>query len=298
LIGTFTGGTITKWCWDPVGMTWVNTGQINAPGTTAGLDNDFYWLAGSTFGSAVTLFATNGGGGSNTGGGTLWNVTDTTGYSLSSGFSTTTLTQVAQQSVISKEYFRGVAIVPGSAVSPPVVTGFMVNGGAQQRSRLTTITVNFAAAVDVAQFQTLGAVSLTRANPSGGPTVNTSNGLIVAPATGTQSSITLTFANVVNAGIQNRSLTDGYWTLAVAPAGYSFTSTNLDAVPQLHRLFGDINNDKTVDGSDFGVFGTQFGTTPGLDTSGIGISGFDVNNDGTIDGTDFGEFGNRFGLTL
>ena len=102
-------------------------------------------------------------------------------------------------------------------------------------------------------------------------------------------SITLTFSNVVNAGINNGSLADGRWQLSVLPAG--FTSTAGD--PTLRRLFGDSNNDGTVDGTDFGDFGNSFGLTfvPGTNP-------FDSNADGTVDGTDFAEFGGRFGLTL
>ena len=39
--------------------------------------------------------------------------------------------------------------------SAPIVTNFTVNNGAVQRSRITTITVNFANPVDAAQFQTV-----------------------------------------------------------------------------------------------------------------------------------------------
>lgn len=59
----------------------------------------------------------------------------------------------------------------------------------------------------------------------------------------------------------------------------------------LRRLFGDNNNDGTVDGTDFGDLGNVFGQT-------VANNPFDFNNDGTIDGTDFGEFGNRYGVTL
>ena len=69
----------------------------------------------------------------------------------------------------------------------------------------------------------------------------------------------------------------------------SFQSTLND--PTLRRLFGDSNNDGTVDGTDFGDFGAVFAQT-------VAASPFDFNGDGTIDGTDFGEFGGRFGLTL
>ena len=120
---------------------------------------------------------------------------------------------------------------------------------------------NFANPVDAAQFQTVGAVALVRtvATSTGtvGTAVDNTNGLIVSPATGLVTSITLTFSNVVNAGINNGSLADGRWQLAIPPAG--FTSTADD--PTLRRLFGDSNNDGTVDGTDFGDFGNSFGLT-------------------------------------
>src|SRR5439155_16859470 len=137
----------------------------------------------------------------------------------------------------------------------PVVSSFTVNGGAVQRSRLTTITVTFASPVDLSQFQSAGAVTLTRtaATPVGtvGTVVNTSNGLIVSPATGTGSSITLTFANLVNAGVESGSLADGRWRLAIPSAGNYQSALN---DPTLRRLYGDSNNDGTVDGTDFGFF--------------------------------------------
>ena len=61
--------------------------------------------------------------------------------------------------------------------------------------------------------------------------------------------------------------------------------------PRLRRLFGDSNNDGTVDGTDFAAFGNAFGQT-------VANSPFDFNGDGTVDGTDFAQFGNRFGTTL
>ena len=47
----------------------------------------------------------------------------------------------------------------------------------------------------------------------------------------------------------------------------------------------------TVDGTDFGDFGSAFSQT-------VANSPFDFNADGAIDGTDFAQFGARFGMTL
>jgi hypothetical protein len=194
----------------------------------------------------------------------------------------------------------------------PVVTGFSVNTGASQaymdqRSRLTNITVTFASdltAPQFAAFSAVGGVTLTRNHVAAGSslTVGTlvqtgavgANGLI-ALTQPTSNTIQLTFSNadgsqqLPDRGVEYGSLGDGYWQLAIPSATY--VSTDMD--PSLRRLFGNSNNDSTVDGTDFGAFGNVFGTT-----FAIGTNGFDFNNDGTVDGTDFGEFGNRFGVTL
>lgn len=176
----------------------------------------------------------------------------------------------------------------------PVVSGFIVNDGNAQRSRLTKIVVNFASPADALLFQTLGAVKLTRTgiptNNIGtiGTVVDLSNGLQIAPASGMVSSITLTFASVDNAGINYGSLADGRWQMNIVPAG-NYLSPNGPGDIQLRRLFGNNDNDTTVDATDFGFY-PPFGAA--VDNP------FDFNNDGTILADDFGEFGNRFGFTL
>ncbi len=172
-------------------------------------------------------------------------------------------------------------------------TSFIVNNRATQRSRITSLTVFFVSPVEAATLIGTGAIKFTRtaATNTGtvGTVVDTGNGLLVSPVSGLVNSVTLTFANVLTAGIDHASLADGYWQLSVSPIG--FTSNPGD--PALRRLFGDINGDGTVDGpNDFAQFGSVFGTTAAGNP-------FDFNNDGTIDGTnDFAAFGNRFGVTL
>jgi hypothetical protein len=177
---------------------------------------------------------------------------------------------------------------------PPAVTGIVVNNGNTQRSRLTTIQVNFAKPVDVDQFHAAGAVFLTRTGVATnnveavGTVVNNTNGLIITPASGSgmTSSLTLTFQNIDNAGLDFGSLSDGRWALTVQPAGYLAQSPGT----QLRRLFGDADNNGTVDASDFSFF-PPFGALTG--------SPFDFNNNNDIDSaTDFANFGNRFGYTL
>ena len=52
------------------------------------------------------------------------------------------------------------------------------------------------------------------------------------------------------------SLADGVWRLAIPALAYTSTLGN----PLLPRLYGDINNDNTVEGgTDFSEFGARFG---------------------------------------
>ena len=182
---------------------------------------------------------------------------------------------------------------------PLAVSDLTVNNGDAQRSRLTTIRVTFANPVTIDQFSAVGAITLTRTTATALGTVGTivqtgatgANGLISVTQLGPTNTIDLTFSNAdlsaVTPGVESGSLADGRWQLAIPSA--SFVSTLND--PALRRLFGDSNNDGTVDGTDFGDFGTAFGLT-------VANSPFDFNADGTVDGTDFAEFGNRFGVTL
>jgi hypothetical protein len=151
---------------------------------------------------------------------------------------------------------------------PPTTVSFItVNVGADQRSRLTSIQVNFTNPVNAANFATAGAIALTStAGPSIGTIVQTGaigpNGrILVSPASGMVSSLTLTFDNAdgsaTSAGVENGSLTDGRWQLNIP--SFSYTSPLND--PNLRRLFGDSNNDGTVDGTDFAAFGSVFGQT-------------------------------------
>jgi hypothetical protein len=170
-----------------------------------------------------------------------------------------------------------------TVVTPPV-SGFTVNNGDLQRSRLTTITVAFTTPQDAAAFQALGAVTLA----NGTTTVDTTNGLIVSPAAGMTTSLVLTFAHVETAGVEYGSLADGYWRVATPGLGYLSPLND----PSLRRLFGDINGDGQVDG------GTDFAAFALGDVTPITMA-LDFNADGTIDGgTDFAEFGDRFGRTI
>lgn len=191
-----------------------------------------------------------------------------------------------------------------SASSTPGVSGFIVNNGAAQRSRVTTLTVNFTQPVDVATLTSPGGITLTRTSALNSGAVGTvvqagatgGNGnILLSPANGNVTTVTLTFDNAngieSSSGVENGSLSDGYWQLAIPSLGYSSALGDFE----LRRLFGDNNNDGTVDSIDFSGFGSTFGLSSG---TGNFNAAFDFTGDGTIDAADFAQFGSRFGISL
>ena len=68
-----------------------------------------------------------------------------------------------------------------------------------------------------------------------------------------------------------------------------------DFTLDLHRLFGDVNGDKAVNGLDLTAFRNAFGT---VSADAGYVSSLDFNGDGAINGTDLIEFRNRFGVIL
>jgi hypothetical protein len=184
-------------------------------------------------------------------------------------------------------------------VTAPAVdgSGISINGGAGQRSRVTTLSVPFNAAVDIQP----GAFTLTRTTLPGG----TGDGTAITSAAGGQISVstslvngktvaTLTFTGtgLVDAG----SLADGVWQLKVdktkvsassgGPALAADFTTPTDPgnfTTRIYRLFGDFNRDGSVDGLDKVAFDQSLNLTstdPGF------LAAADKNNDGSIDGLD------------
>jgi putative intracellular protease/amidase len=173
-----------------------------------------------------------------------------------------------------------------AAANPTIAeTSIVVNDGAVQRSRVTSVTVTFNSPVNPIMLSAPGAVTLTRGNTIVQTGAIGANGriLVSAPMAG-NTQFTLTFDNAnggaVSAGVERGSLSDGVWTLRIP-------SFNVTA--EVVRLYGDSNGDSTVDGADLAVFGNAFGTA---------TADYDSNGDNIIDGADLTVFGNRFGTTL
>jgi hypothetical protein len=186
--------------------------------------------------------------------------------------------QVGDGSALSNVATRQITIVDG----PPVVTDFQVEGGSAQRSRVTRLSVTFSEVV------TLDPGALTLVGFAGTLTSNVDN-------TGGRSTLTLTFAGV---GTEFGSLADGNYTLTANAANvHDLTGNQLsgNASFNFHRLFGDINGDKTVNLSDLTAFRNAFGSTT---TDANYLSFLDLNGDGVINLSDLTQFRNRFGVIL
>jgi hypothetical protein len=180
--------------------------------------------------------------------------------------------------------------------SAPHVTGVTVNGGAAQRSMVTTLAVTFDTTVTIAA----GAFTLTRAGlPNGQPGDGAAVGT-VSVTTQTVGGVTVATLSFSGANVTAGSLADGNWTLAV---DHTKVLTTAGAVPMaadftqagIKRLFGDGNGDGRVDNADFFLLRSTFGLSAGQ--AGF-LAAFDYDGSGLIDNADFFQFRARFGLTI
>jgi hypothetical protein len=150
------------------------------------------------------------------------------------------------------------------------VTGFRVNDGSAQRSRVTSLTVTFSSPVPgltAANFQLLGFPGTVTVTPNGANT-----------------DYTLTFTG---AGTEYGSLADGRYTLNVV----GVTGLTGAGSFSFHRLFGDSDGDRDVDVFDLRAF------TQALYNTG-NLAAFDWDNDGDVDIMDYRQFLQRFGTFL
>lgn len=158
---------------------------------------------------------------------------------------------------------------------PPEVTGVVVNGGAAQRSRVTSIAVTFNAAVTL-PGNPAAAFQLRR---------QSDNALVTLNGVLTGNTVTLTF---VGGPVESGSLADGRYTLTATAnqilgvggaldgdgngtPGGNFTLVGTPA-NKLFRLFGDADGDGAVAIGDFLAFRLAFlGSDPTFDYEGIGL---------------------------
>jgi hypothetical protein len=180
------------------------------------------------------------------------------------------------------------------------VASVVVNGGAQQRSRVTDLTITFNSVVTLP------------ANPANAFTlINTTLQNVavtlsvdLSASTPSQTIAKLSWTGPITEG--GGSLIDGNYTLTILGSqitgeggmqldGNGDGTPGGDNVSTLYRLFGDVNGDKAVDGFDLTAFRNAFGSVQGNASY---VPFLDFNGDGAIDGADLTQFRNRFGVIL
>jgi hypothetical protein len=183
------------------------------------------------------------------------------------------------------------------------VAAVAVNGGASQRSRVTEVTVTFNTVVTFAggPANAAAAFRLTRTGP-GTPAGDVTLAVDLSGSTAARTVARLTFSGPLT---EFGSLIDGRYTLTVLSAQVSAGGQPLDgdgdgvaggdAVSLLHRLYGDVTGDGTVNGADFNPFRLAFGAGPGNPSY---VAALDFDGDGFVIGADFNEFRRRFGSSI
>jgi len=182
----------------------------------------------------------------------------------------------------------------------PKVASVVIGDGTAQRSRITSLTVNFDQVVTL-PLNPADAFVLSR---QGGGSVTLSAAVMNSPNT----VATLTFTG---GSVDFGSLADGRYTLTILSSMVTGAGGNLDgdgnnvggddyvlesaaspAPPtNIFRLFGDSTGDGAVTSVDFAEFRSFFGLPgPG--------SIFDFNGDNLTNSDDFSEFRKRFGVGI
>jgi hypothetical protein len=167
----------------------------------------------------------------------------------------------------------------------------VIGDGTAQRSRVTSLTVNFS---EVISYVGLPTAAFTLERTVGGVPTGTVSFTVSTTILAGHSVATINFTSDTAFG----SLTDGHYRLTVIAGQVRDTAGNFIAgnvVQDFHRFFGDANGDEHVDIVDFGLFSSTFNlnnSQPGF------LPYFDFNNDGQIDIVDFGQFSIRIFTVL
>lgn len=183
-----------------------------------------------------------------------------------------------------------------SSVLAPRVQAVVINGGQIQRSRVTSITVDFDSVVSL-PTPAANAFELRR---------QSDNSVIPLIATVTSSTFTRTMLTFAGSQTENSSLPDGRYTLTIAANQVSASGMALDgngdgvagdnyvligspATNKLFRLLGDADGDGDNDIGDFAALRLTFGSSSVV---------FDFDNDGDVDLLDFVTWRSRFGSSI
>jgi hypothetical protein len=181
---------------------------------------------------------------------------------------------------------------------PPRVQSVVVNGGAVQRSRVTTLSVTFDEIVNL-PANPADAFQLFRQSDNAPVTLSA-----VVDNTGPGTVVTLSFTG---GAVEYGSLADGRYTLTALAGSITNVAGQLDGngdgtggdnyvlvgapntPTNLFRFYGDINGDGTVSASDFVQFRQYFGGY---------LFAFDFDGDGAVAASDFAQFRLRFGGSI
>ncbi len=175
----------------------------------------------------------------------------------------------------------------------PLINQVTIEGGAEQRSIIRSITVDFDSNVTI----DAGAFELKDADGTSATVIPT----ITTIDAKTRAVLTFSGPLVDSSG----SLIDGDYTLNIldthirdqdgrALDGDDNGVAGGAGVEEFFRLFGDQNGDKTVNLFDFAGFRQAFGEAASTPE----IAAFDENNNGIVDLFDFAAFRNQFGKSL
>jgi hypothetical protein len=198
---------------------------------------------------------------------------------------------------------QGAAIDIGAFESTiPKVVNSQINGGAVQRSKVTSLTITFSQIVSL----DAGAFSVLMKGAGGG-LVNYSVSTVIV---NNRTIATLTFSGTRS---EFGSLKDGDYTLTIdaTKVHNAAAGTNLDgdrnglsggnyqfgaaAADRFFRLYGDSDGDRDVDNIDF----ARFRTTIGMSAPVAGfLAYFDFDGDGDVDNLDFARFRLRMASTM
>jgi hypothetical protein len=192
-------------------------------------------------------------------------------------------------------------VLTRSGAAPLIaIDSITINDGSAQRSVVRSITVRFTGLVTFPNG-TGPAFQLTRTGP-GGPAGDVTLAVDLTGSTATQTVARLTFSGALS---EFGSLIDGRYSLTVFGAQVTGNGQPLDAdgngapggnrVVALHRLFGDLTGEATVNGADYNPFRVAFGSGPGNPNY---VAAFDFDGDGFVIGSDFNQFRIRFGLSI
>jgi hypothetical protein len=173
-----------------------------------------------------------------------------------------------------------------TAEASPTLTSFQINDGNAQRAMIDSLTLVFSQQVSLAS----GALTLNQRSTTGGaPT----------PMTFTQSTPDggatwiLTFTDPSYIG---HSLPDGIYDLTVTSADVTDAADLPIAGPNstfsFYRLYGDFEGTGSVNGTDFSILASVFGSNVG---TGGGLWFVDYYGVGSVNGSDFSQFAARFG---